>query len=118
MLCTRIVTSPEGLEKALKDKVDEIWLKGSYAEEFIKKYDVETKERKTSDGKHLGIMLGACAATFLLPSIAVLPAFGVEMVAAGRLLEIGEPLKHYELVACEKEALLLKRKSKKSKEKK
>lgn len=118
MLCTRVVTTQEGFEKALKDKVDEIWLKGSYAEELIKKYDIETKERKTSDGKHWGVMLGACAATFLLPGIAVLPALGVEMAAAARLLEIGEPLKYYELVACEKGALLLKRKTKKVKEKK
>ena len=43
MLCTRVVTTQEGFEKALKDKVDEIWLKGSYAEELIKKYDIETK---------------------------------------------------------------------------
>ena len=75
------------------------------------------RARKTSDGKHWGVMLGACAATFLLPGIAVLPALGVEMAAAARLLEIGEPLKYYELVACEKGALLLKRKTKKAKEK-
>lgn len=51
MLCTRVVTTQEGFEKALTDKVDEIWLRGSYAEELIKKFDLATRERKTSDGK-------------------------------------------------------------------
>ena len=114
MLCTRVVTAQEGFEKALKDKVDEIWLRGGYAEELIKKFDLATRERKTSDGKYLGAVLSAGAVGWLIPGVAI-PAIGIQMVALAKMLGVREPLKHYELAEYGADFLLLKRKERKKK---
>lgn len=121
MLFMRIVTSPEGLGKALKDKVDEIWIKGSYAGEFIKAFNAFDILQKTSDKEHLATILSAgvtAGIMGLLMPITAIPAVGISVVTIAKMRKDRNPLGDYEVVEYKADSLLLKRKEKKKKEQK